>query len=439
MRSRRQVPQLAANANASINLDAARRGNLDELENLQARVPTLPSSALPEILEIFLSHFDTCNLSSAHMDIVRNASGADTAKKLFCTLAFTAMRGIHTVASSSYFRSNPALLKIIFGKWDTVIDTVTMLYDELHQNYAREHTNSLIQSMIHILECLGTADERKLSNVLRGENAQVLIYKFWANDLGDEWDLACSTILIPCFTWKSTTLDYLLKAGPAQKYAHLAVKRMNASLCMKGIEMKLKYASIYAIIASTFVIHPGHEVAIAMVKEGGTIAILRSLRLLLDHAPDIMSSPAAIMTASSAFNFLYRAFEVRLETRAVTLRKAVRRGFIKVLCGLSPWFQQLETASPDVLGSLKHFFISSLPRDMVYSRSIKVLSDAFKELTDEDRKMMSESMFKEEWRNVEMLLIERHANFRLMVISKRIRSCDAVRSNKDLIRTRYLY
>lgn len=418
---------------ANISLDAAKEGSIEELQNLQGQVPTLPSYVLPEVAEIFLSHLDCSELPSPNSGLIRLGSDLMTTRRMFLLRASISLWGIRMIAETNHFRSDSTLSKLIFGMWSSIAETISVIYDERSKQHS--FFDGIAWNTMQILAQLGYVDGKEIGHVLQNKRTQILICKFWSQDIDDENSELSSYILLCCYTsWRSGFFDCLLEVGSAQEYAKVALQRLETRSNKSGAQKEVKFVSNYMMVVALFVSQAPHELALAVIEGGGLNAVLKVLHLLHKNTPDIMNSPWAIGTASWALKFLSSAFDVK----SGNLRKAVRRGLINIICGLSPWFPQMKENIQDASMPMKTILIASLPREMVFTRSIKVLADAFKGLSDKERKLMSESIVKEEWRNVEMLLIERHAVFRHMMVPRRAKECDAVGYAYELTTTSYL-
>lgn len=138
----------------------------------------------------------------------------------------------------------------------------------------------------------------------------------------------------------------------------------------------------------------------------------------------ISLSDDALAAAAICFKF----FEVAFYMVISLMRKAIRKGFLNVLVGLSPLFQKMNSFNPVLWKVVENILIVLFPYFLISARSIKLVSDVVKRLPRKERDKISNSIAGKNWDKFEAILVERHAIFRISLIPQRIRSCSAVRT-----------
>lgn len=123
--------------------------------------------------------------------------------------------------------------------------------------------------------------------------------------------------------------------------------------------------------------------------------------------------------------FLFLQIALSWDTRVVC--RALRRDYIALLFAFSPYFQRINMVDPDFPDIMKNVLCNILPRVLTEVQVVKLMGDAVKRISTQERNAMAKSPFNKEWNTLEMLLIERYTTFRILYVRMQIRSCGGVR------------
>lgn len=413
--------QLRSSTYVHATIDAARQGSLRELETLHRDLKKLPEEALPDILDVFLSHLQSSRIPSNEDPLA--------ARKAHL-LALTSITGLHAIASLASYRAKYAkqLLETMVDDFDYVL----LLWKKISRGRDEESMTLFKSQMFPILFSIETAGDKNLLKLYERPEFQTLVCSFWLHDsVEGRITLPPSVLLIRCLAYPSSLGRLIEMAGgpnPVNELVERAILRLETAM-KKPFKGRTSWDDLSAecLNLQSFVEKPGHKLALAVLKHGALGLILKVLRscakvipndregLDLHHRLEVTTASCLVFISSS------------LNIKPGMVRKVLRGDFIQILFSLMPWYASLMDVEARLHMAMRHVFVEYLPRDLVSIKSIDQMSSIVRTITPEARESMMNSTLAKDWQEMEKMLIERFVIRRVTTLIRRTSYCKAVR------------
>lgn len=357
---------------------------------LYERIPSFTPNLLAEVLNIFISIIS----KKQHPTLtngpeIQDSAGSIGLNRPFASIVASAL-GINRILVVKEHRN--AYLRTIGEKWNDMAETILDSYVE---GKARNEAlaDKLLLTVVSILK--EATLEAPASQLCCHSTTQTLIYKSWVPDFKDA-RIALYRVLLLSYSigWDNLkNVDRVLLVMPAELFATLAVKRLNALLddmdtfASENMVHLLQFITLLCQICH----HRNHKLARTLLELSAVDATLRATRFLHARAAEVSRRYISLSDdALAAAVICFKFFEVAFYMDISLMRKAIRKGFLNVLVRLSPLFQKMNSFNPVLWKVVENILIVLFPYFLicctVYKARIRCCEKTAQERTGQNIK-----------------------------------------------------
>lgn len=400
---------------AGVDLDGAREGKLGDLENLVLKITSLPDKLVSQAFDVFLFHLDGSRFNFEEGKEKNRETWTDIH---FCR-AYISLEGVFTTVADGANPSKPskpALVRHLIGKWNTIVKTILTMYEEA----PRSITTNLALMTTELLKIIFSKAAIKSTT---NEDSYALYCAIWFRETRQEIYYGCAHAMLK--DDRKGFLKYVLKTGKAHRFADLTIGRIQEALEKDRSRMRmLDFLTASLIMLTEFAFSLQPEIAQVIVDCKPNKMALKILRFLVRHQDDLPTDSFTLTLAISGIRLLRESFVSKLGS----LQYSIHRELIKTLVKLMPWLSPAMKIKEFGLMrvAVKRFLVEDIAGRLLDIRYVRVVGDAMKGLTSEDRLKMAESELGEDWYNLQLLVMERYVTFKSCAIERKLRRCDVV-------------
>lgn len=411
---RKHIPQV---------LNRARNGSSEDLEKIVNAVKHIPFSFYSGMLDLFVSH-----LTSEDVYMSASSSSEEHGR-----LAISSLQGICNLTATVHFLATPSLSTRILQDWLDIAKTIAYLYDAAKQRHGEICELPLFRSVPTILMAVDKVDNIGASEAFLDSCFQSLISTLWLEYPGNDHHI------IQQLAWSLNKCSEQNHEGIMNNLLKACTKRHSekviATRAIKQVEsfIKPRPSSVsrwdlsgirkccYAL--STLARDHITPMAAAVVENGGDAIILKLLNIIVKRIPrGIMERQGATLVTTACFYLLNQYFRIK----PGVLRKSVRAGLLTFIAKLLPFYGGNSVDSREGINEIKLIFTEVIPRDLIWIKSVVLLASTIKIIMSEDRKILSEGILGQQWKDVENLLIERLVFLKCTIENETHMGCETV-------------